>query len=135
MPPHALLFSAFARLLCGPREQFQNLAPVHSRRPGAGCGPRLRVRFDRVRTAREQQLHHVDTSPPAFPSKRCTLGQRVANGETGAGTEQNGGRLNTPAVIARDGLMPDGLGALWSAVMRSAPGQDQLEALATFGLL
>ena len=131
---HALV-SSDVRLLCCSREQLQNLGPLHSLSPGTRCGPRLRVRFDWVRTTREQQIHHVGATPSACPSERRTLEQRVANVQTCAGIEQDGGELNTHTVIARGDLMQHGLAVVCRAVVRSAAGQDQREALAAFGLL
>ena len=108
---------------------------MHFFSPGAGCRPRLRVRLDGIGAAREKQLHHLDAPPPACPSERGALEKVVANVEAGSGIEQNGGELDTHAVIARNGLMQHGLAIVGGAVMRPAAGQDQLKALATFGLL
>src|SRR5262245_23757484 len=122
-------------LSCRRREQIQDLSPVHSRRPGAWRGPWLRVYLDGICTTRQEQLHQGGASPAARPAERRAREQRVANVETGASVEQDGGELNPHAMIARDDLVQHGLAVVRRAVMRSAARQDQREALAAFSLL
>ena len=81
-------------------KHLHNFGPVHFFSPGAGCRPRLRVRLHGIGATRQKQLYHLDAPPPACLSQRRTLEKVVANVEAGSGIEQNGGELDTHAMIA-----------------------------------
>jgi hypothetical protein len=91
-------------------EQRHDLRPLHLFQPRRGRSPTApQSASTGSGAAREKQLHHLDAPPPARPSERGALEKVVANVQAGSGIEQDGGELDTHAVIARDGLMQHGL--------------------------
>ena len=68
-------------------QQSEHGAVSHLLRPGPRRRPWLGVRFHRVGSPIQQQLHQLHASPPACPTQRRALEQVVARLESCAGVQ------------------------------------------------